>query len=175
MNTISYWNDCINSNNNPLVSVFVNGSSRKLCGTLQISSGLTQDDQVYSVFPCPGGCPKGIHPDDRFSTCAKKIIKGFRNLGFKIVTRAWSKSRNVTEIITTAPLSNQITGFMKHYATEIATTVRGFSGTSSMNLINKKRHGALLLCNPSICGLKSIRKGTGKITPAPVGSQVSVF
>eukprot|EP00116_Pleurobrachia_bachei_P018995 sb/3479257/ len=27
-------------------------------------------------FPCPGGCSKGIHPDDHFSTCAKKIIKG---------------------------------------------------------------------------------------------------
>eukprot|EP00116_Pleurobrachia_bachei_P012020 sb/3472282/ len=29
-----------------------------------------------TFFPCPGGCPSGIHPDDRFSTCAKKIIKG---------------------------------------------------------------------------------------------------
>jgi len=27
-------------------------------------------------FPCPGECPKGIHPDDLFSTCAKKIIQG---------------------------------------------------------------------------------------------------
>eukprot|EP00116_Pleurobrachia_bachei_P000284 sb/3460546/ len=63
----------------------------------------------------------GIHPDDRFSTCAKKIIKGLEisDLKYVIVTRAWSKSRNVTEIITTAPFSNQITGFMKHYATEI--------------------------------------------------------
>eukprot|EP00116_Pleurobrachia_bachei_P018717 sb/3478979/ len=65
---------------------------------------------------CPAGCPKGIQPDDRFSTCAKKIIQGLEILDFWRVTRRLCpcNSNPVTEIIATAPLSNQITGFMKH-------------------------------------------------------------
>eukprot|EP00116_Pleurobrachia_bachei_P006063 sb/3466325/ len=57
-----------------------------------------------------------ISSEDRNNPCVLLTpTKYQQNLGFEIVTRAWSKSRNVTEIITTAPLSNQITGFMKQY------------------------------------------------------------
>eukprot|EP00116_Pleurobrachia_bachei_P014458 sb/3474720/ len=50
---------------------------------------------ISIFFPCPVGCPKGIQPDDRFSTCAKKIIKGFRNLRSLITLHgiAWCERR----------------------------------------------------------------------------------
>eukprot|EP00116_Pleurobrachia_bachei_P014775 sb/3475037/ len=63
--------------------------AKKIIKGLEISDlKYTPDSNIFNIFqrnltkimflffPCPGGCPKGIHPDDRFSTCAKKIIKG---------------------------------------------------------------------------------------------------
>eukprot|EP00116_Pleurobrachia_bachei_P012184 sb/3472446/ len=106
----------------------------------------------------------------------KKLLKWFRNLGFEIVTRAWSKSRNVTEIITTAPLSNQITGFMKHYATEIACHCARLFRNFLHVLINKNVIVPSYYVTLQYAVIKSIRKGAGEITPAPVErSQVSVF
>ena len=44
------WNTCKTNHNKPQVSVFANGTSQKLCGTLQISSGLTQKDHIYTFL-----------------------------------------------------------------------------------------------------------------------------
>ena len=46
----SKCNQCITGHNNAMVSVFTNGTSQKLCGTLQISSGLTQKDHIYTFL-----------------------------------------------------------------------------------------------------------------------------
>eukprot|EP00116_Pleurobrachia_bachei_P009628 sb/3469890/ len=43
---------------------------------------LSANHQWVLIFPCP----KGIHPDDRFSTCAKKIIKGLLR---RLRPRSW--------------------------------------------------------------------------------------
>ena len=69
--SVSNWNDCITEHSNVLVSVFSNGSSKKLCGTLHLSPGLTQNDQIYTILCHSEGDAVRLH---KFSASGRIVF-----------------------------------------------------------------------------------------------------
>ena len=44
------FQQCVNNDNNVDVSVYQGGSKQKSCGTLQLTYGLEQSDQIYTLL-----------------------------------------------------------------------------------------------------------------------------
>ena len=72
--SLSNWDGCTAANANPHVSVFANGANQKLCGTLQISSGLTQKDHIYTFLCHSKGDAVRMHKASRFILFADIIV-----------------------------------------------------------------------------------------------------
>ena len=49
------WKTCVDKSNNIDVSVYKDGELRKSCGTLQLTYGLEQSDQIYTLVCNTGG------------------------------------------------------------------------------------------------------------------------
>ena len=72
--SLSNWDGCTAANDNPHVSVFANGANQKLCGTLQISSGLTQKDHIYPFLCHIKGDVVRLHKSENSIVFAEAVV-----------------------------------------------------------------------------------------------------